>query len=168
MSWQCTLLNIVGTVEVEYDPPKENRLCGEMLFVDSSGNRLRFGDLPIGTMFYVPPSIDLEQPDNLDWPWWYASKVKLSEYYFTHNSHRRPLLLKTPSNSGYGPIKGDMFCIDGACFRSENGDTLYYGGWSVTGDAPNITMYPSINLSGIYHGFLQNGVLSDDCEGRKY
>lgn len=42
-------------------------------------------------------------------------------------------------------------------------------GWSLTGDRPeNLTASPSINAVGSYHGWLQNGVLSDDCEGRTY
>lgn len=51
--------------------------------------------------------------------------------------------------------------------------------WSVTGEAPNFTVSPSINCyesrgkDGVlyrqgWHGWLQNGVLSDDCEGRTY
>lgn len=41
-------------------------------------------------------------------------------------------------------------------------------GWTVTGDAPMITVSPSINVVGSYHGWIQNGVITDDCEGRKY
>jgi hypothetical protein len=41
-------------------------------------------------------------------------------------------------------------------------------GWTVTGAAPNLTCSPSINAIGDWHGWLQNGVLSDDVEGRTY
>lgn len=41
-------------------------------------------------------------------------------------------------------------------------------GWTVTGDAPNLTAQPSINAEGLYHGWLKDGVLSDDLEGRTY
>jgi hypothetical protein len=52
-------------------------------------------------------------------------------------------------------------------------------GWQVTGEAPNFTLSPSINALDIrhqdgtlwrkgWHGWLQSGVLSDDCEGRTY
>lgn len=40
-------------------------------------------------------------------------------------------------------------------------------GWSRTGEAPNLTVTPSI-LSHGYHGWLSGGVLSDDLEGRTY
>lgn len=38
--------------------------------------------------------------------------------------------------------------------------------WTRTGDPPKITANPSINYVGFYHGWLRDGVLSDDCEGR--
>lgn len=38
--------------------------------------------------------------------------------------------------------------------------------WKRTGEPPNITVTPSINHQGKYHGHLQNGYLTDDCEGR--
>lgn len=40
--------------------------------------------------------------------------------------------------------------------------------WSVSGEWPNVTVTPSINAPGQYHGFIQDGVLTDDCEGRTY
>lgn len=58
------------------------------------------------------------------------------------------------------------FCIDGAAYDAERG---YHGdGWVVTGDPPNVTVTPSINCVGSYHGWLTAGVLTDDCEGRTY
>lgn len=47
------------------------------------------------------------------------------------------------------------------------------GRWERTGEPPNITARPSILSHGSatrkgYHGFLTNGVLSDDLEGRTY
>lgn len=41
-------------------------------------------------------------------------------------------------------------------------------GWDVTGEAPNITVRPSIDVRGSYHGFITNGVIADDVEGRTY
>jgi hypothetical protein len=40
--------------------------------------------------------------------------------------------------------------------------------WTLSGDIPNVTASPSINFVGTYHGWVQNGVVSDDCEGRKF
>jgi hypothetical protein len=40
--------------------------------------------------------------------------------------------------------------------------------WDVQGTVPNITVSPSISQVGVYHGFIKGGVISDDCEGRKF
>lgn len=45
--------------------------------------------------------------------------------------------------------------------------------WTVTGQAPNFTVSPSVNYHpndhhNGWHGWLQNGILTDDCEGRRY
>jgi len=40
--------------------------------------------------------------------------------------------------------------------------------WDVQGTPPNITVSPSINQEGHYHGFIKAGVISEDCEGRKF
>lgn len=40
--------------------------------------------------------------------------------------------------------------------------------WRWTGTLPNITITPSVNCVGRYHGWVQNGVVTDDCEGRKF
>ncbi len=42
-------------------------------------------------------------------------------------------------------------------------------GWTISGpDFLHLTASPSINHPGIYHGWLAAGILSDDCEGRKF
>lgn len=41
-------------------------------------------------------------------------------------------------------------------------------GWVVTGTAPVITVMPSINCVGSFHGFITNGEITEDCEGRKF
>lgn len=51
--------------------------------------------------------------------------------------------------------------------------------WDVTGEAPNFTVSPSIDYRGAgndapvwamkgWHGYLTNGVLTDDYDGRTY
>lgn len=44
--------------------------------------------------------------------------------------------------------------------------------WTVSGEPPNVTVHPSINVTAPesmrYHGWLRDGVLSDDLEGRTY
>lgn len=78
---------------------------------------------------------------------------ELSPAYFRdHAAKRPPLIVQLPG-------RGGPFCMD-ALYANE--------AWTVTGDPPNITVSPSINAVGDYHGWLQNGVLSDDCEGRTF
>lgn len=89
----------------------------------------------------------------------YYRQNLLSEKYFRRwHSRRPPLVVRLPN--------GVEFCVDS---RPTKGGT----GWDVTGEAPSITVSPSINSNGFsrehgYHGWLQNGVLSDDVEGRKF
>ncbi len=75
------------------------------------------------------------------------------EYWRDNAAKRPPLCVVLPS--------GDWFAVDGTASDNDHG-------WTVTGNPPNITVSPSINAIGSYHGWLQNGVLSDDCEGRRF
>lgn len=38
--------------------------------------------------------------------------------------------------------------------------------WQRTGTPPHVTCSPSIDCPSGYHGWLRDGVLTDDCEGR--
>jgi hypothetical protein len=98
-----------------------------------------------GDMWFTPQMVEKGFRDGY---------VLSDEYKRDWQDKRSPIWVVLPS--------GDWFCVDS---RASCGDG---SGWAVTGEAPNITVSPSINLIGIYHGFLQNGVLSDDCEGRTY
>jgi hypothetical protein len=64
---------------------------------------------------------------------------------------RMPIMVMLPDWS--------LWCIDQ---KSSNGE-----GWTVVGNAPQVTASPSI-LVPRYHGFLQNGVLTPDLDGRTY
>lgn len=150
MAWQCKFIEVLGARLVQWEPPPGGGKCGETRLLDAAGNEHRFDDLPVGTMFSVP-----ESPER-GWPWFLTTDDWLSDHYRQHNAGRRPLLVVLPGRH--------LFCVDGQCWS----DGKRYGGWQVTGQAPNITVSPSINLGGLYHGWLRNGVISDDCEGRKF
>jgi hypothetical protein len=82
------------------------------------------------------------------------SSGELSDQYVQERmALRPPVLVKMPN--------GEVFSVDASVSGKSSG-------WAVTGEPPNITMSPSINLVGRYHGWLQNGVISDDCEGRTF
>jgi hypothetical protein len=69
--------------------------------------------------------------------------------------HRPPLIVRLPG--------GIDFCIDSRA-DCPGGEV----GWQVSGEPPNITVSPSINVMGVYHGYLRNGEITDDVEGRTH
>lgn len=94
-----------------------------------------------------------------DWPFHLVKPTKLGSNYFARNAHRKPIIVWLPG--------GNAFCIDGRATR----DGIYYGdGWEVSGDPylGTLTVKPSINMNGCYHGYLTNNRISPDCEGRKH
>jgi hypothetical protein len=99
------------------------------------------------------------------WPApWLVEEGKLHDLFLSdayiakwkEGKYRLPLIVRLPD--------GTDFCVDGPCYNKGK----RYGGWAVSGNPPNITLAPSINIVGYYHGWIQNGVISDDCEGRKF
>jgi hypothetical protein len=106
----------------------------------------------------------------------HLEKLHLSAHYFAHNASRPPLIVMLPGKL-YFLI--DSQCYSGDCVtcgkkrrKCKCGDAHkpkgYYDGWKVTGVPPKITVHPSINFEDSYHGWLKDGVISDDCEGRKF
>lgn len=72
-------------------------------------------------------------------------------------------------NLGRGP-DGKNWCVQMPCGIEwiVYGPSSDGGKWDVQGVPPRITVSPSINLQGAYHGWIKDGVISDDCEGRKF
>lgn len=69
--------------------------------------------------------------------------------------------------NGYGNRPSYMVVLPCGCPFHMDAATRDGGGWDVTGEAPNLTVTPSIGHEH-YHGWLANGELSDDLEGRTY
>lgn len=82
-------------------------------------------------------------PERLEWP------NSLAPYYFANNAARAPLVVVLRA--------GVHFCVDS---RTVSDGELGPDGWAVTGAAPTITVKPSIDAKGIWHGFLTDGVLT--------
>lgn len=145
MTWQCRLIE-----------------CTPGL----NGTNLQIGDMFLFDDKTFPlPEFNPDDPDADDPYYWFRRHTaphKVSDYYKQHNSHRPLLFVWLPGRT--------LFCVDSKCWKTDvaGGKIEYYGGWAVTGDAPNITVHPSINVGGSYHGWLQNGVIGDDVEGRKF
>jgi len=80
------------------------------------------------------------------------------EYIRDWLGKRSPLMVRLPN--------GFEFCLDWKASHAGN------SGWVVSGEAPNITTSPSINMfpkdSGGWHGYIRNGAIDDDLNGRRY
>ncbi len=86
-------------------------------------------------------------------------KAGLGANYLNIQQPRRPpILIMLPGDN--------LWCPDQMAWTSERGS--YGNGWLVTGDWPKISITPSINFVGRYHGFVIGGEITDDCEGRVF
>jgi hypothetical protein len=52
--------------------------------------------------------------------------------------------------------------------KGPDGKNVKGGKWSVQGTPPNISVQPSIDITGYYHGYISAGTISEDHEGRKF
>ena len=126
-------------------------------------------------------------PDVIGDAWWSQSQKDWDEYYneakkswiyskqfvakYEAGDKRRPIMIQFPPYS---------FCIDAPWYNSDlpNGGNPEHDGWTVlitgpmiVGQPLNVTLAPSVGLGkGMkdYHGFLTNGIISDDLSGKKY
>ena len=79
-----------------------------------------------------------------------TNNIYLSEFYWRDWADKRPPICIVCPN-------GELWEIDHRSLRGP--------GWTVTGTETNLTCHPSIVVPG-YHGWLRDGVFSDDLEGR--
>jgi hypothetical protein len=90
------------------------------------------------------------------WPYLYAQSHLLSKFYKEVEKERLPLLVVLPGRV--------VFCLDAMNFCANS----LYGGWTVTGTPPYISIDGVITLDNVYSGTIRNGVIADDFLGRKY
>lgn len=83
----------------------------------------------------------------------------LSDFYINNWFGKRPPLTVVLPD-------GSHWCVD-VKSNLPNGQSGWGPGWNISGDALHLTASPSINCPR-YHGFLQNGVLTPDLDGRSY
>ncbi len=100
----------------------------------------------VGDMWFAPWMLTQHFRDTLSQHYWNSIKAK----------PRDPLIIVMPGGWDWCP---DRMAFDGK---------KYSGGWNVEGDIPNITITPSINRMGNYHGWVRDGVITEDCEGRVF
>lgn len=102
-----------------------------------------YGYVPVGAV-WPRPEIDA----NAEW---------ISDFYRQNHAGKRPVYMVM--------LPCGEFCIDSTFYNPEKG---YHGGWHTSGEAPNFEVSPSINIVKSYHGHVQNGVVTADCEGRTF
>lgn len=110
----------------------------------------------VGAMWYDPtePEVwkallesDIKQGKTADFS---------DEYIRDWLGKRSPLMVRLPN--------GFEFCLDWKASGAGN------SGWTVQGEAPNVTVKPSINMfpgkKDGWHGWITNGQISDDLDRR--
>jgi hypothetical protein len=110
--------------------------------------------LPIGSMYYA-----VHMLEDADIARYYRMHDLSREYLRDWDGKRPPIIVILPNRM--------PFCVD-SCYRDRTTPNPDRAGWTVTGEPPQITVSPSINVVGSYHGWLQNGILSEDVEGRTF
>lgn len=100
-------------------------------------------------------------------PHWANSNIISKRYKEEYSKTRPPLKVILPSSHSK---HGDIFLIDrfASDDPNEKGWEVILVGELVDGQTPDITLKPSINCVGSYHGYITNGVITDDCEKRSY
>lgn len=105
-----------------------------------------WNELPPGSCWRVPLA-DVEGDD----PQWHIVRKPSPEFRATGRDYL--IFMTLPGGAEWSPD----------CLSSESGQ-----GWTVTGELPDITVQPSVHQIGRYHGFVTDGVLTDDLDGRTY
>jgi len=113
----------------------------------------RAGQLVRGTMNRLPP---LSLPPGAMW-------------YVEPDSDMARFCRKRPP----GPDGKYLWVqLPGGCQWNIDGPSRSDGvegpGWTRTGTPPLVTVTPSIHFPGTYHGFVQNGFVTEDCDGRRF
>jgi hypothetical protein len=85
-----------------------------------------------------------------------------SRQYLEQHSDRAPVVIFLPPGLAFSP--------DEKYRGGHRGDNPEREGWTVTGSPEDgsLVVSPSINIMDVYHGWVQNGQVSDDVEGRLF
>lgn len=114
---------------------------------DEWHSRIRTGCLEIGHCCYS---------DYFDEEKHQAYDRLSSSYLALPEPRRRPIAIMLPGDNIWFP---DVIASN---------DQPGAKGWAISGTLPNLTVTPSINFVGRYHGYVTGGVVTDDCEGRTF
>lgn len=112
----------------------------------------------IGDAWYSQEYLDMEKNHPCVQEGVVVSRLS-PQYHAEFSGKRLPIVIQFPA--------GRTLCIDSR-FMSEAQGGYYGNGWVITGEFPKITMRPSVNLTGDYHGWVCDGVIGSDCDGKKF
>lgn len=97
------------------------------------------------------------------WCFYAPFEYDLSKHYLAEVRQDRPPIMVVLPIRGPHRIGGTQFIIDSHPTSDPEGNwEVQIEGSFVDGQKPDITVTPSINALGIYHGYLTHGVLTDD------
>jgi len=99
-----------------------------------------------------------------------AARARPGDMWYLPEPIPAHLARLAPEHAGQRPL---ILVLPGPCRFSVFGPTWSAGGagpsgWAVSGEPPLITLTPSIDVKGIYHGYVRDGVITDDIDGRRF
>lgn len=113
--------------------------------------------MPIDLVWFDEPPPGPWQPG---WAFPTPYEGWVSHHFLEHVSGTRPAIEVVLPTRGGGVTH---FCIDSHPSDDENGNwNVVVEGELVAGEKPKITVTPSINCVGLYHGHITAGVITDD------
>ena len=123
--------------------------------------------MPWEVVYHAAEPADWKVGDMWPAPEWTNSDIIGERYRTVYSKSRPPLMVVVPSVHS---TQGALFLVDRRGHASPKGEgwAVVINGPLVVGQRPDVTLMPSINCVGSYHGYIRNGIIADDCEGRKY
>jgi hypothetical protein len=122
----------------------------------------RPADPRVGDAYFVPEAHVRRHVDHGYPLAWALALTKAFEL-----AGRRPIAVVLPC--------GYHLCIDTAYWGGRWGENPQRVGWAVqiagpiaAGEKLDVTLSPSVNIGGSYHGWIQGGIISEDVEGRRF
>jgi hypothetical protein len=119
-------------------------------------------DAQPGDAYFVQPEYVKEREDGVT----VACGHALSSGYDAVKAQRRPIAIVLPT--GYTLLVDTAFWGPSNPNSSREGWVVSIVGVPTIGEQLRITLSPSVNIVGSYHGWIRDGVISPDVEGRAF
>ena len=105
------------------------------------------------------------EPGDVAYAPWMADFAMGATYATKDCLVRLPIVIGVPSSEWHKEHFGADIWYPDMAASNGRGD-----GWQIQNadDLENLTITPSINFTGSYHGWVSSGFVTDDCEGRTF